>query len=214
MNKKRIKFIGRLDNYKKYPRVKGAKEFTYFDENYSIYAGGITNFYPSVSLSIFLMAILIKILCMYKNINLGIHFDLGLFLGWLIDSLLKLWPVKYYKKIKIGWSFFSGIIFISETPIDIIIYKKIERISYWIRTSFYILMAIAMIYFFVFRLPHFYGIMPMDSLCIGAFIPIVGPVHRGSSANYKRLKSAPNDLMLIHHNGSTYSVPKERYHNQ
>lgn len=102
MNKKRIKFVGKLNSYKKYPRVNGAKKFTYVDEDYGIYGGGMTNFYPTVGLFTVFLAIFLQMLCTYKGIYLGIYFDLGLVFGWIVDSILRLWPVKYYNKIKMG----------------------------------------------------------------------------------------------------------------
>lgn len=70
------------------------------------------------------------------------------------------------------------------------------------------MLFIAIIHILAFRLPYLYEFLSLGSVYLGAFIPIVGPVYRGS-ANYKRLKSASDNLLLIHHNGSTYSVLKE-----
>lgn len=210
MDKRKIKFIGKLNNYKKYPRVKGARRFTYFDENYGFYGAGMTDFYPSVGVIYLIVPIIVQIACTYTGFYLGLHFDLGLFIGWMIDSLLKLWPVKYYSKIKIGWNLFEGIIFISENPIPISIYKRIEKASYWIRTTIFILIFIGVIYVLGFQLSYLDNYLSLGSFCIGLFILVVGPINRGS-VNYRKIKEAPNDLLLIHHNGSTYSIPKTLY---
>lgn len=87
MNKKKIKYIGKLNNYKKYPRVKGAKNFTYFDEYYGHYGGEMSDFYPTIGVITIVIPLLIQIFCAFAGFYFGIYFNVGLVFGWVVDTL-------------------------------------------------------------------------------------------------------------------------------
>ncbi len=192
--KRRIQYLGKINNYKEFPKTKipkGTPTLTCLH----------TNYYAEISfVDLFISFVPLLVLNFFS-----IPFYLiGLFMGYMISSIICLLPISLYTNIRIGLNYYLYLLFFSTDIIKRKDFLLILSFSFFMRLfCFFLILFVSFIYII--------GSMSLSSfsLVFGFCFIIILPIKVIAYTLYEIYHTVPKGGYIQSSSASTYYYSQE-----